>query len=260
VSLGPLEHDIRRVPGVLALQFTPTELFVLVEPSADVAQVTAVVEALLAVAAEARRVAVIGGTSAPLVWPRRRVAALVGAAAVSVFAAGAAAAVASGVFHSGVAARPPTHNLAAPPPNSPTSTGSPLTTEGHSAAVSQHAPSVSTRPAAQVQSPKPQILRISLPSPLPAAAAAAVRDIIAHPPVVAPPAVSPPPVMKPPPGVTPPPVITPPPVVPPEDVKSDRREHCEDDPRGRGDDFDPHHRIDADHDADRRGREHDVCR
>jgi hypothetical protein len=243
VNFGPLEHDIRRVPGVLALQFAPTEVFVLVEPSADVAQVTAAVEGLLAVAAENRRVSVIGGTSAAVVWPRRRVAVLVGAAAASVFAVGAAAAMAGGVFHSSPAAR--TAISPARPRTTPATT--PLTsTKGEGRAKKPPAPPVSTPPVVPVVVPAPQIIRISLPAPLPAAAAALVRDVILHPPVVAPPVVKPPPVMKPPPVVKPP-VVTPPPVVPPEDIKSDRREHCEDERPGKG------HDRDGDH-------EHDICR
>ena len=143
MSLGPLELEIRHVPGVLACQFTPTDVLVLVEPSADAAAITATVEGLLAAAAESRRVAVIGGTAAAaaggagtLWWLRKHPAAIAGATVASFLAATGAAAM-TGTFSSSnhgrsqIAAPAPTTTAPAqhrqPPTSTPTATTTPET-------------------------------------------------------------------------------------------------------------------------------------
>lgn len=213
MSLGPLELEIRRVPGVLACQFTPTDVLVLVEPSADAAAVTATVTGLLGAAAESRRVAVIGGTAAAAAagagafwWLRKHHVAVAGAT-VATFLAAAGAAAMTGTLssdnrpHSSLAAPapsttlPPGHDTTGPPP---TSTPTTTTTTTVPPAVSE---TPTTAPPTRAQ-----IIRVALPAPLPRSAPGPTTTAVT-PPVTRPPTTVP----LPPPATTvpPPPTTTP---------------------------------------------------
>ncbi len=180
MSLGPLELEIRHVPGVLACQFTPTDVLVLVEPSADAAAITATVEGLLAAAAESRRVAVIGGTAAAaaggagtLWWLRKHPAAIAGATVASFLAATGAAAM-TGTFSSSnhgrsqIAAPAPTTTAPAqhrqPPTSTPTATTTPETLPPPATTTTTTTVATTPTTAPPVAA---QVIRVALPSPLP---------------------------------------------------------------------------------------------
>jgi hypothetical protein len=201
--LGPLELEIRRVPGVLACQFTATDVLVLVEPTADAAAVTATVSGLLAAAAESRRVAVIGGTAAAaassagaLWWLRKHHVAVAGAT-VATFLAAAGAAAMTGTF-SGSDGRVP-HRVAAPAPTTTTtlppqqgSSGPPPTSPQTTTTTVPAGPTPTTAPPATAQ-----IIRVALPAPLPRSVSVPATTATTEP--SKPPTTNPPPTTPPPP-------------------------------------------------------------
>src|SRR5713226_4979653 len=175
MSLGPIELAIRQLPGVLACQFTATDVFVLVEPSVDPEWITTAVDEILGGAAEARRVAVVGGTpSVAAGIHRHRGLSLVSVAAATVLAAASVTAGASGLLDIDFAGNSHPIPSASAPVRLAPNTGSPTRRVGVPFATA--APAIEEAPVAPVTvvvSPTPvlrheaHLVRVALPAPLP---------------------------------------------------------------------------------------------